>query len=154
MIREIAEHYETFSEFRTNLRACARTSLKKKSRLLLVEDEPLSQKYCQLLLMSTGFKLDVAPNGKVALKWIATRCYHGILMDVGLPDISGIDISRIIRSSENPNRNVPIIALTAHLDASKQEACLDAGITSFLIKPVSPSTLCEILAISLERRVY
>ncbi len=154
MIRETAGHFDTFSEFRTNLRVGARKSLKKKSRLLLVEDEPLSQKYCQLLLMSTGYKLDIAPNGKVALKWIATRLYNGILMDVGLPDISGIDISRIIRCSENPNRNVPIIALTAHLDASKQEACLDAGITSFLIKPVSPNTLCEMLAISLQHRVY
>jgi two-component system sensor histidine kinase/response regulator len=116
-----------------------------RGKLLLVEDEPLSQKYCQLLLQGRGYQLDIASNGKIALEFIAKQRYQSILMDVGLPDASGIDVARVIRSSDNPNRNVPIIALTAHLDQSKQQACLDAGMTAFLNKPVSPNTLCELL---------
>jgi len=122
-----------------------------KGKLLLVEDEPLSQKYCQLLLLNVGYQLDIADNGESALEHIANQHYESILMDVGLPDTSGIEVARIIRTSNNPNREIPIIAITAHLDASKQDACFEAGMTAFLIKPVSPNVLCEVLAFSLRR---
>ncbi len=114
-------------------------------KLLLVEDEPLSQKYCQLLLQGRGYELDIAGNAKIALDFAAKQRYESILMDVGLPDASGVDVARAIRASDNPNRDVPIIALTAHIDESKQQACLDAGMTAFLNKPVSPDKLCELL---------
>jgi CheY-like chemotaxis protein len=117
-----------------------------KGRLLLVEDEPLSQKYCQVLLQGRGYTLDIAANGKAALEYIAAHTYQTILMDVGLPDASGIDVARVIRTTDNPNREVPIIAFTAHLDPAKHQACSDAGMTAFLIKPVSPTELCDMLA--------
>jgi len=116
-----------------------------KGRVLLVEDEPLSQKYCQILLQGRGYHLDVAATGQSALDLVAKQRYESILMDVGLPDASGIDITRAIRSSDNLNRDVPIIALTAHIDGANQQACLEAGMTAFLNKPFSPDKLCEIL---------
>lgn len=116
-----------------------------RGKVLLVEDEPLSQKYCQLLLLGRGYHLDIAGNGQRALDLVAKQRYESILMDVGLPDASGIDIARAIRSSDNPNRDVPIIALTAHIDGANQQACLEAGMTAFLNKPFSPDKLCAML---------
>ena len=148
---ETVDHFDSFADITDNqpmgLQIGAHYTPGDKGRLLLVEDEPLSQKYCQLLLLSCGYQLDIAANGEIALDHITKRVYQSILMDVGLPDASGIDVTRIIRASDNPNRHVPIIALTAHLDASKQASCLEAGMTAFLMKPVSPNALCELLAL-------
>lgn len=119
------------------------SAVKSKIRLLLVEDEPLSQKYCQVLLQGCGYQLDIAGCGKTALAYIEQHAYESILMDVGLPDGSGIEVARVIRTTDNPNRHIPIIAFTAHLDSIKEQACLEAGMTAFLLKPVSPNELCD-----------
>ena len=116
---ETVDHIESFNEIMDKqplgFQIGAHYTPEGKGRLLLVEDEPLSQKYCQLLLLSCGYQLDIADNAEMALDHITKRVYQSILMDVGLPDVSGIDVARIIRASDNPNRQVPIIALTAHL---------------------------------------
>ncbi len=122
-------------------------------RILLVEDEPLSQKYCKVLLEGRGYSLDISPDGETALKIIAKEHFQAILMDIGLPGMCGIDVAHFIRTTENPNRHVPIIAFTAHLVPSKLQACLDAGMTDFLLKPVSPTELCSKLDRLLVRSV-
>lgn len=114
-------------------------------RILLVEDEPLSQKYCKVLLESRGYSLNIAPDGEAALDIIAEDHFQAILMDIGLPGMCGIEVTQSIRSTDNPNRDVPIIAFTAHLAPSRLKACLKAGMTDFLVKPVSPTELCSML---------
>ncbi len=114
-------------------------------RILLVEDEPLSQKYCKVLLESRGYSLNIAPDGEAALDIIAEDHFQAILMDIGLPGMCGIEVTQSIRSTDNPNRDVPIIAFTAHLAPSRLQACLKAGMTDFLVKPVSPTELCSML---------
>lgn len=114
-------------------------------RILLVEDEPLSQKYCKVLLESRGYSLNIAPDGEAALNIIAEDHFQAILMDIGLPGMCGIEVTEAIRSTDNPNRDVPIIAFTAHLAPSRLQACLEAGMTDFLVKPVSPTELCSML---------
>lgn len=116
-----------------------------KGRVLLVEDEPLSQKYCQLLLLGSGYHLDIAANGQMALELVTQYPYQLILMDVGLPDGCGLALAQAIRGGEGHNRAVPIAILSAHLDHVKQQQCLDAGMTAVLSKPVSPSALCNLL---------
>lgn len=111
-------------------------------RILLVEDEPLSQKYCKVLLEGNGYSLEIASDGEAALQIIAQNHFQAILMDIGLPGICGIDVTQTIRTTDNPNRDVPIIAFTAHLIPARLQACLDAGMTDFLLKPVSPTELC------------
>lgn len=115
------------------------------AKILLVEDEPLAQKYCKMMLQERGYNLDVASTGKMAMELINQFRYQSILMDVGLPDANGIELTKIIRCGDSLNKNVPIIALTAHIDKSKQDECLDAGMRAFLNKPVSPNALCEVL---------
>lgn len=122
-------------------------------RILLVEDEPLSQKYCKVLLEGRGYTLEIAPDGEGALKIIAQDHFQAILMDIGLPGMCGIEVTQYIRTTDNPNRYVPIIAFTAHLAPSRLQACLDAGMTDFLVKPVSSSELCTKLDELLPQRV-
>ncbi len=122
-------------------------------RILLVEDELLTQKYCKVLLEGNGYSLEIASDGEAALKIISENHFQAILMDVGLPGLCGIDVTRTIRSTDNPNRDVPIIAFTAHLIPSRLQACLDVGMTDFLLKPVSPTELCAKLDRLLQRAV-
>lgn len=122
-------------------------------RILLVEDEPLSQKYCKVLLEGRGYTLEIASDGEDALEIILNNHFQAILMDIGLPGMCGIDVTRYIRATDNPNRDVPIIAFTAHLAPSRLQACLDAGMSDFLVKPVSPSELCTKLDELLPQRV-
>ncbi|MDQ2995405.1 MAG: response regulator, partial [Pseudomonadota bacterium] len=112
---------------------------------LLVEDEPLAQRYCQMMLQGRGYHLDIASTGKIAMEYVNRHRYQSILMDVGLPDASGIELTRIIRRGDSANKDVPIIALTAHIDKSKQDECIGAGMEAFLNKPISPHALCEVL---------
>ena len=89
---ETVDHLELFAEITDNqplFQIGAHYTPGDKGRLLLVEDEPLSQKYCQLLLLSCGYQLDIAANAEIALDHINKRAYRSILMDVGLPDMDG-----------------------------------------------------------------
>lgn len=105
-------------------------------RILLVEDNHLSQRIITALLQEFGCTVDLAKTGAEALKMFMTG-YDAIFLDLGLPDISGITIARAIRSEENINklRGNVILALTA-CGNSIADSCYAAGFNDFYTKPV------------------
>jgi two-component system, OmpR family, aerobic respiration control sensor histidine kinase ArcB len=116
----------------------------KSIRILLVEDTEISAKVVKSLLLSLGcHAVDIAPNGKSALKQVRQHEYTFVLLDIGLPDMSGIEVAKSIRTW---NQHLPIVGLTAHIDQEKEEACLQAGMEKVLSKPLSEETALEILA--------
>ena len=115
----------------------------KKLKILLVEDHPLIQVIHQTMLLDLNFQSDVASNAKEALK-LASYHYDIIILDIGLPDISGIGLAKILKKMPH-HSNTPLLALTAYIDFNTEQSCLAVGITKVLHKPIDHSTLAAVL---------
>ena len=124
------------------------------SRVLVVEDVEISRNIMGVMLKKFNCTVDMASNGLQALKLSFTNHYNLIFMDLGLPDISGITTTKLIRSFADPKfSGVPIVALTAHVDESYKAECLKAGMNGFLIKPVNGKDLRRYFDMYLSARV-
>ena len=116
------------------------------SRVLVVEDNAMAAKIAQHILSKLHYQVDIAESGKKALELIEKHHYDLILMDIGLPDNDGGEVTRRIRLKQwKRNPSVPIVGLTAHIDAENKRRCIDAGMNSIYIKPLTPEKASEIL---------
>lgn len=120
-------------------------NIEKLTRILLVEDNLIAQKVSLLMLEFFSHHVDVADCGETALKLFSPGKYDVVLMDIGLPDMSGYDVTRILREMEkDTSYHVPIIAVTAHDDDIKND-CAAVGMQDVLSKPLSKKSLHLIL---------
>ena len=110
------------------------------TRLLVVEDDPLTQEVIRLLLEDVGLLLDVVSNGQEAVEQAPARDYRLILMDMQMPVMSGLEASRAIRRLPGLSA-IPILALTANAFGEDREHCLAAGMNDHLVKPMDPDAL-------------
>jgi signal transduction histidine kinase len=112
-------------------------------KILVVEDNKINQKYIIKLLEKLGVHQDLAENGAEALTLAAAKKYDIILMDIQLPDINGYEVTRKIRSGQNPNATTKIIALTASAMRQDIHKAMEAGMNDFLAKPFKPKELID-----------
>jgi CheY-like chemotaxis protein len=119
------------------------TSPNRRLSTLVVEDEQINQQILQAILTKLGHRSIIAGDGYLALKLLQTHQFDIVLMDVQMPELDGIETTRIIRTSEiyRHVRNIPIIALTAYAMAGDKDKCLEAGMDSYLAKPVDIKVL-------------
>lgn len=115
-------------------------------RILVVEDILIAQKIARLTLSDLGCIVDIAATGIQGLKMAEETRYQLILMDLGLPDVDGIQLTRMIRCSQKINYHVPIIALTATTRNDERLSCLAAGMDDFILKPLTSEKEQTILA--------
>lgn len=127
------------------------TSTNLTAHILLVEDDPVNQIVIKGLLGLVGCKVSVAGNGKEALALLTAPTSHfdAVLMDVGLPDINGMEVTRQLRHSNSKLQDVPIIALTGHVSPKDQAECLNCGMNRFISKPTTKDALFQELNIIL-----
>lgn len=115
-------------------------------RVLIVEDNLVNQTVAVRLLEKTGCIVEVAGNGKQAVE-MARQCpYDLILMDCQMPEMDGFKATSLIRSNGSLNRDTPIVAMTAHALKEDRDACLRAGMSDYISKPVRPDVLYQTLA--------
>ena len=101
--------------------------------LLLVEDDPRLQRVLRRLLEDDRHVVEVAPDGETALELAdATEGIETVILDIGLPDISGLDVAKRLR---NGGRELSILMLTARDTVNDRVAGLDAGADDYLVKP-------------------
>lgn len=131
------------SEYESNLTAFY-PSLKNIT-VLAVDDNPANLKLVMALLDNLGIKVDGANGGKEALTRYATKPYDLILMDIQMPEMDGLEVSKKIRLNEKPGHHIPIIALTAHALENEKHAILCAGMDDYLTKPIDEYALQQIL---------
>lgn len=112
--------------------------------ILLVEDNKLNQTVVKFTLKRFGYNIDVANNGLEAIEKFKQGNYDFILMDIMMPEMDGIEATKIIRSMEN-HEHIPIIALTADIMVSNEEKCMESGMDGHLAKPFEIDNLFKVL---------
>ena len=114
-------------------------------RVLLAEDNLVSQRVAEAMLQSLGFQVDVVGDGAEAVAAVATRSYDLILMDCQMPELNGYEATAAIRAHEGSERHTPIIAMTAGARGEDRERCLAEGMDNYLAKPVKKDALLALV---------
>lgn len=104
-------------------------------RMLAVDDIDLNLRLLETWMAPSPVTLDLAYDGKTAIKYCEKQEYDLILMDIQMPHMDGLETTSYIRKSEL-NMGTPIIAITAHALASEKQHFLDSGMDDFLAKPI------------------
>lgn len=112
-----------------------------KSKLLLVEDSPVSQRVVTKQLKKLGYEVDLAGNGQEALDLMAQNDYGLVLLDCQMPILDGYQTIRAIRQQASPLREIIVIAMTAANNPEEQARCLQVGMNDYLHKPFSEDEL-------------
>lgn len=115
--------------------------------ILVVEDAPENQAILREYLAPGGHRAVYVDSGEEALAVLATRIVDVVLLDMRLPGIDGVEVTRRIRALSDAERAlVPVIAVTANSSPEDRAAYLDAGVDEVVAKPVDPDALQDALA--------
>ncbi|MDO9628577.1 MAG: response regulator [Acholeplasmataceae bacterium] len=113
------------------------------SKILVAEDNFLSQKLAHRILTNMGMVVAVANNGKVAVDLVKSNIYDLIILDIQMPIMDGIEATKQIRAF---NQETPILALTANAFSEDRALCLEAGMNDYISKPIDPKSLSKVLS--------
>jgi signal transduction histidine kinase/DNA-binding response OmpR family regulator len=126
-------------------------------KILVAEDNAVNQLLAVRLLEKRGHAVVVAETGTAALEMFGEQSFDLVLMDVQMPEISGLEVTREIRRLENKTgRHVPIIAMTAHAMVGDKESCLAAGMDDYVAKPLRAKELFAVIdtLLPLQKALY
>lgn len=116
-------------------------------KILLVEDSKVNQLLVSAMMEASDLPIEIASSGEEALQRLATEPFDIVLMDVSMPGMDGLEVTRVLRrESGGPNAAARIIALTAHALDGDRESCLAAGMDDYLTKPIMREDLMRKLA--------
>jgi PAS domain S-box-containing protein len=132
-----------------NLLPPSSDNLKLEGRILIVEDQTQSAIVVKNILNNFGCHVSVAKDGETAIELFKNNHYDLILMDIGLPDINGYEVTKQIRlyEKEMSCNQVPIVALTAHFSAEEKQRCLEVSMNAIFIKPLLKEKMIDILKV-------
>jgi CheY-like chemotaxis protein len=124
-----------------------------RSHILLAEDNAINQRLTARILEKSGHSVVIVANGKEALTALHNDTFDLVLMDIQMPEMDGFEATRAIRRGDKiKDRNVPIIALTAHAMTGDRDLCLAAGMTSYISKPIRADDLLSLIEQTLETK--
>jgi signal transduction histidine kinase/DNA-binding NarL/FixJ family response regulator len=109
--------------------------------LLVVEDNQINQVVISSMLRSAGHECDMARDGREAIAAVQKSSYDGVLMDIQMPVIDGVEATQSIRKLGEQYQKLPIIALTANAMAGDEEHYLGLGMNDYVPKPIDPDRL-------------
>jgi signal transduction histidine kinase/CheY-like chemotaxis protein len=115
----------------------------KGARILLAEDNPTNRALALAILQRRGHDVVLAENGRQALEQLERHEVDVILMDVQMPEMGGLEATRLIR--QKGGRHVPIVAMTAHAMKGDRERCLEAGMDDYISKPIDSAALLSLI---------
>jgi len=119
--------------------------IKKRVVILVAEDNIINQKVAKHILRNIGYQSDSVSNGKEVLDVIEKKKYDLIIMDIKMPVMNGMEVTKIIRNSNKSYKNIPIIALTALFSEDDKKNAISKGMNDYLSKPIQPDQLNELI---------
>ncbi|GFK93214.1 Autoinducer 2 sensor kinase/phosphatase LuxQ [Fundidesulfovibrio magnetotacticus] len=116
-------------------------------RILLAEDDRVSQLAAKRMLEKTGYTVFTAQDGLEALKLLAENDFDMVFMDIQMPNMDGVEATKTIRNASRfgTRSKIPIIAMTAYAMAGDKDKFLAAGMDDYIAKPVEKATLIEVI---------
>ena len=114
------------------------------ARVLLAEDNPVNQQVAAAFLQAGSLEVTLAENGLEAVDWVKKARFDVVLMDMQMPDMDGMQATRLIRRLPQ-GEGLPIIAMTAAAMESDRQACLAAGMNAHVAKPIDAEKLVKTL---------
>ncbi|MFM9956727.1 MAG: response regulator [Phycisphaerales bacterium] len=111
--------------------------------ILVADDVDANRRVCTIFLERAGATVRQVADGVRAVEACAEQAFDLVLMDVQMPEMSGLDATRAVRAK---GADMPILALTAFSSGGDRQSCLDAGMDDFLNKPIDPNALLESVA--------
>jgi len=120
-------------------------------RILIVDDNATNLKLVAYLMRANGYDVDTALDAEAALEALRTHRPDVILMDIQLPGIDGLELTRRLKA-DPATRDIVIIAVTAYAMKGDQDKALAAGCDDYITKPIDTRTLPETIARHLARR--
>ena len=119
-------------------------------RLLLVEDNEINREIAVMILTQTGFIVETAKNGKIAVDMVSASdpgYYDAVLMDIQMPVMNGYEATGAIRALENRElASGPIVAMTANAFKEDEQAAADAGMQAHIAKPLDIDKMIQTLS--------
>lgn len=112
---------------------------------LVVDDNAVVRKTSETLLTMLGFKCETAESGVQALEILKQKQFGVILLDISMPGMDGISVTKEIRQGSGPNRNTAIVAVTGLARRGDREKLLSQGINGYLAKPIKIDELKNLL---------
>ena len=119
------------------------------THVLLAEDNDLNWEIAEALLESVGITCDHAENGQICadmLKQSKPGTYKAVLMDIRMPVMNGYEATKEIRNCDHPDKDLPIIAMTADAFADDMKKCIECGMNAHIAKPIDIDTVQNTLA--------
>ena len=114
--------------------------------VLVAEDNRVNQKVVTRILEKQGHHVTLAETGREALEKLLEGGFDGILMDVQMPEMTGLEAARAIRRAERDSgHHIPILAMTAHAMKGDRERCLASGMDGYVSKPIRSQELLDAL---------
>ncbi len=108
--------------------------------ILLVDDNSINRRIASEILELAGLTTDTAENGAEAVEAVHKCSYDAVLMDIQMPELDGLEATRIIRQRFR-KEELPIIAMTAHAMKNHRDQCFKAGMNDYIIKPIDQKAL-------------
>ncbi|MGB0750106.1 MAG: response regulator [Magnetospiraceae bacterium] len=112
-------------------------------RILVVEDNTINQMVARGILENLGHFVDMAANGREAVEAVTALPYDLVFMDIQMPEMDGYAATKAIRSSGGDHATIPIVAMTANATKEDEEACLAAGMTGYVSKPIDKTRVAK-----------
>jgi len=143
---KVSQQSGTIAAKPTVRRASVASSPFGRLRILLAEDNRVNQLLVVRLLQSQGHEVVTVSDGHAALRAIEEQSFDLILMDIQMPEMDGLEATRILRQKEEVElKNVPIIALTAHAMKGDRDKCLAVGMHGYISKPIQPEEFFSVI---------
>ncbi|MES9941573.1 MAG: ATP-binding protein [Candidatus Thiodiazotropha sp. 6PLUC2] len=120
-------------------------SLSKKSDILLAEDNLINQKVVKKILELQGHHVEVVSHGNQAIEKLNEQTFDLAILDLQMPDISGIDVIKSYRATDHGTHNLPFIILTANATREAADLCDEVGVNAYLTKPVRSAHLLDVV---------
>ena len=116
-------------------------------RILIAEDDTVSSLTCKRMLEKTGYSVTSVKDGKEALQLLYEKDFDLILMDIQMPVMDGVEVTKAIRKTSNlgAKSGIPIVAMTAYAMAGDREKFLAAGMNDYISKPVDLEDLKQVI---------